>query len=49
MYLVGGEDRYDREVEFEFDNFHEAMNMAILIREEGGWAEVYDENGEIEI
>lgn len=49
MYIVSGEDRYDDEVEKEFDNFYDAAEMAYRIREEGGWAEVYDENGEVEI
>ena len=51
MYIVSGEDRYDGEVEKEFDanEFFAAEMMAVRIREEGGWADVYDENGIIEI
>ena len=49
MYIVSGEDRYDGEIEKEFDNFHDALEVAERIREEGGWADVFDKDGIVEI
>lgn len=49
MYIVSGEDRYDGEVEKAFDDFSKALDMVLRIREEGGWADVFDEDGIVEI
>ena len=45
-YLVSGEDRYDGEIEVEFENIQEAFKLAITIREDGGWADVLDESSD---
>lgn len=45
-YLVCGVRRYEEfEVEKEFDTLEDAMQLAEEIADEGGFAEVTDENG----
>ena len=46
IYTVTGEDRYEPgEIEEEFDNLEDALSYAGRIMDDGGWADVTDEDG----
>lgn len=45
-YIVTWEDRYEPgEYESEYSSLEAAMRKAEMVRDDGGWADVFDEDG----